>query len=119
MVDPQKHRVGPGRDRLAIGSRSDPQVEQSPDLLEGKAEFLGMPDEPDALEVGVGVLATACWGSGWIRQESLSFIEPDGLQSDPGCPSQCSRCHGAPPDHDTTGTMVPVQGGGLIIRPSA
>ena len=59
-------------------------------LTSPKAEVLGMADEPDPLEVGVGVLATACPGSGWIRQESSSFVEPDGLQSDPGCPGQLS-----------------------------
>jgi hypothetical protein len=67
--------------RRAIGAGRDAQREQCRDLLERKADRLGLTDESDARDRFVRIPAIPGGGTRWPANQAPPLVKPDGFHA--------------------------------------
>ena len=65
------------------------------DFVQGKAQLLGAPDEEEGLQIAFVVAAITGAGARRRLQDSLAFVEADGLDIDGGSGGEFSDFHGS------------------------
>ena len=86
VVDGIQAGLKHGDDLVAGRCPAPAQADDGADLGQAEPEVTGLTDEPQQLDVVLGVAAVAGGGPLCGRQQAAGFIQPDGLGGQPGAP---------------------------------